>query len=296
MTWTDDLANGVTAGATFGGSLALGGGGPVHGTTPDNLGQAGTSVAQTFGLGSPPPNIQAPYQVNQSAFQNPLAGYADVGRQLGGALGGYTHGAYQPVNAAASPYTGAGAGGQLGVANTLGSIGAGTGPSLANVQAGQQGASNLAQTESMLGSARGAGSPAAAQLGAQNALMSGQQQIAQNAIQGRTAEELGALGAAGGQYGQVAQTGLGQQGQANAVGQGNAALNAQVQTNYLQALAAQNAQQQAGAIAGQNLGAQNALGYSQLASGNYNAQAGRATQDFGAVLGALGGAAKGAGA
>src|SRR5262249_51846541 len=139
-------------------------------------------------------------------------------------------------------------------------------------------------TESMLGSARGAGNPAVAQLAARNAAAQGQQQIAQNAVAGRTAEELGALGGMGGAYGALGGLGTTVTGQANQVGQGNQALQAAVQQQYLQALMAQNAQQQAGAQAGQQLGAENALGYAGLASQNYNTGADRRSKFLGSIL------------
>ena len=236
-------------------------------------------VGNSLGLGQAPG--QTPYQVNQGAFQNPAGNF---GPQLGGAIGGFRGAAGGPVTAAASPYTAQGTQGQLGLAGTYAAMAAGQGPSLADVQAKQQGASNLQQAESMLGSSRGAGSPAAAQLSAANALTGGQQQVAQNAVQGRTAEEMGALGAMGGLYGNVSGTGLAQQGQQNQVAQGNQANTLAVQNAYLQALAAQNAQQQQGAMAGQQLGAQSGLGYGQLASQDYNQSAGRRQQFLGSMM------------
>jgi hypothetical protein len=147
---------------------------------------------------------------------------------------------------------------------------AGQGPSLANQQAQQQGASNLAGAESMLGSARGAGSPAAAQLGAQNALTQGQQQVAQNAVQGRTAEELGALSAQGQTLGALGGLGQTQTGQQNQIGLANQQAQQQAQLAQLQALAQQNAQQQQGAQAGQQLGVQQQLGLGQIGAVAYN--------------------------
>lgn len=236
-------------------------------------------AGNALGLGQAPG--QTPYAVNQGAFQNPAGNF---GPQLGSALGGYRGAANQPVTAAASPYV-SGAGGGLGqLGQSYAAMAAGQGPSLANVQAQQQGASNLAQAESMLGSARGAGSPAAAQLAARNALTQGQQQVAQNAVQGRTAEELGALGGMGSAYGALGGLGTTVTGQQNQIAQGNQANNLAVQNAYLQALAQQNAQQQQGAMAGQQLGAQNAIGYGQLQSGNYNQAAGRRQQFLGSLM------------
>lgn len=210
--------------------------------------------------------VSPDYNINPNAFQNPLGNTAP---QLGAAISGVT-GAAPQVTAASSPYTASGAGGQLGLAGQYGAMAKGMGPSMANVQAQQQGASNLAGAESMLGSARGAGSPATAQLGAQNALASGQQQVAQNAVQGRTAEELGAMSSQGNLLGSVAGTGIAQQGQQNQVAQGNQATQQQAQLAQLHALQAQNAQQQAGAQAGQQLQVQQQLGLGQIGSQAYN--------------------------
>jgi hypothetical protein len=278
----------ISAGAALGTAIAgpfggmLGGAIGSQGSNSGNpIGDLGHTLGDITGTNAAPDDVQSPYKVNYGAFNNPAGSFAP---QLGSALGGYTQNAYQPISAATSPYTSAAGAGLGSLAGTYGSMAAGQGPSLATLQAQQQGAQNLAATESMLGSARGAGNPAAAQLAARNAQAQGQQQIAQNAIQGRTAEELGALSGLGSTYGALGGLGTTVQGQQNQIGLGNQALNAQVQNQYLQALAQQNAQQQQGAIAGQQLGAQNALGYSQLQSGNYQAQQQRKANLLGGLM------------
>ena len=121
--------------------------------------------------------------------------------------------------------------------------------------------------------------------------MGGQQQIAQNAVQGRTAEELGALSGAGSAYGALGGLGTTVTGQQNQVAQGNQANDLQAQTQYLQALAAQNAQQQQGAIAGQQLGSNNALGFGTLNSNNTNQANANTSKFVGSLFSAAGGAA-----
>jgi hypothetical protein len=244
--------------------LDLSGGGPGN-TLHD--------VGGVLGVNDTPGQYQNAYQVNQGAFQNPAG---SVAPQLGAAL----QSAPGQIQSASSPYvTGAGAG-LGGLGQQYAAMAAGQGPSLATVQAQQQGAGNLMQAESMLGSARGAGSPGAAQLAAQRALTGGQQQVAQNAVQGRTAEEMQALGGMGSTYGALGGLGTTVTGQANDI----SGMNAQQHNAYLQALMQQNAQQQSGAMAGQQLGAGNALGYSQLQSGNYQQQQGRKSQLVGGLL------------
>ena len=171
------------------------------------------------------------YNINPSQFNNPNYQPGAYQTQANRYLGATT----QPVIAqtagpASTGTTNTGINGELGVAGQYGTMAAGGGPSLATVTAGQQGAQNLQGAESMLGSARGAGNPAAAQLAAKGALTTGQQQVAQNAVTGRTNEELGALGAEGGLYSNVAGQGTNQQQVSNQLseynaGQGNSGRN-----------------------------------------------------------------------
>lgn len=222
-----------------------------------------------------------PISVDQTAFQNPLG---NVAPQLGSELTNYANSAYTPVNAANSSYVGSGAQGALNAANQYAQLASGQGPSLATVTAQQQGAAGLAGAESMLGSARGAGSPAAALLAARQAQTQNANQVAQNAVQGRTAEELGALSGAAGAYGQVASTGLQQQAQQNAIAQGNQQLQNTSQNQLLQALMGENAQQQQGQIAGATLTTNTALSQQQLQAQAYQAAAAANAKAVGSVL------------
>lgn len=234
-----------------------------------------TNGPDMFGTGMYRPNAIG---VNQDAFNNPVG--AQAGQQLGSELNNYLANTTQNVTAAQAAYGDQsvykqGLAGETNLANQYAQMAAGNGPSLAAVQAKQQGAANLAATESMLGSARGAGNPAAAQLAARNAAASGQQQVAQNAVMGRTQEELGAMGAEGGLYGNIAGQGLNEQklqqainqfnaGAQNQVAMGNQANTLAANTNYMGELGRQNLAQQEGQIAAQQLNAQTQLGQEQI--------------------------------
>jgi hypothetical protein len=221
-----------------------------------------------FGNGAFQPTA---YQINPNAFLNPAG---NQGQNLSSELGNYAAGNVgAPITAATSAPVNQGVynqgiGGQLGLAQQYQQMAAGGGPSLATITAQQQGAANLAQANSMLGSARGAGSPAAAQLAARNAAMTGQQQVAGNAVAGRTQEELAAMNAAGGLYGNVAGQGLqgtgqvlqNQQfnaGQSNLIGQGNQQANLGANQAYLGSLQAQDLAQLQAQQNQQQLGVQN---------------------------------------
>lgn len=226
----------------------------------------------------------APININGQAFGNGLAGTAiPAGNQ---AITNYLGNTTGQVQAASSPYTAGAGAGLTSLAGQYGQLAAGQGPSVANVAAQQQGAANLQSAESMLGSARGAGNPAAAQQAARNAQAQGAQQIAGNAVMGRTQEELGALGALGNTYGALGSLGQGQQQQANQVAMGNQANNLAANTNYLGALTGVAGQDQQGQIAGQQLAANTALGQQQVASQAYNNAAQNNNKAFGQVLGA----------
>lgn len=287
------------------------------------------------------------YNINQTAFQNPAGNLAPAYQQQ---AQNYLAQANIPVNAQGSNLGGAnygnfnsgingqqtagqgqlGAAGmqagiasrQLGLAGQYQNMAAGGGPSLATVMAGQQGAQNLQQQESMLGSARGAGNPAQAQLAARNALTGGQQQVAQNAVAGRTQEEMAALQGAGQQYGAAANTGanigqtyggagstfgnisgqgLQQAGQTlqnqqfnasqnNAVQQGNQQTNLAANTNLLQNLSAQDLAQLQAQMGGQQLGVQQQLGLDQTQQQAYASAAGNNSNVAGSIMGGLGGA------
>ena len=229
--------------------------------------------------------------INGQAFGNPLAGAAVPAGQaeIGNFLGNTTQG----VTAASSPYTSQAGAGLGGLAGQYAALAAGQGPSAATVAAQQQGGANLAATESMLGSARGSGSPAAAQQAAADAQAQGAQQIAANTVAGRTQEELGALGGLGQTYGALGQLGTTVQGQQNQVGLGNQANVLGANTNYLGSLQGIAGQEQQGQIAGQNLYANNALGQQQVAAGAYNNAAQNNLGALKAVAGAAGAGAAG---
>ena len=159
-----------------------------------------------------------------------------------------------------NPAVAQGLAGQTSLAQQYANIASGATPSLAAIQAQQQGQQNLAATESMLGSARGAGNPAAAQQAAAMAQATGQQQIAQNAVAGQAATQLGALQGEGSLYGNIANQGLQAQGQANQVAQGNQANALGANQSYLGALTGVAGQQQQGTEAGQQLAANTNLG------------------------------------
>ena len=216
------------------------------------------------------------FQINQSGFNNPNYNpnqYGQAYNQLGSTTG------TAPVATAtpsASPYTQLGLQGQTNLAGQYGAMAAGQGPSLATVQAQQQGAANIQAANSVLGSARGAGNPAAAQLASQQQLGQQNQQTAENAVAGRTQEELGALGAEGSLYGSIGAQGLqsqqigNQANQFNASAQNQAALQAQqlqlqAQTSQAQLASTQGLAQQQG---GQ---AYNQLGVTQQTAENNNA-------------------------
>lgn len=281
----------------------------TYGSAPTYLG-AGGNYSSNGGAptgGSPDLLAAGMYQggaipINQNAFNNAVG--AQAGQALSGLLPNYLGATTQPITATTAQggnpadYN-SGIAGQLALAERYNALASGQGPSLAQTQAEQQGASNLAQTESMLGSARGAGNPAAAELAARGALASGQQQVAGNAVLGRTQEELGALGAAGGLYGNVAGQGLQEQGlgqnlnmfnagQRNQIAQGNQANTSGQYNNYLGALSGINAQQQQGQIAGQQLNAQTQLGQQNIENNAYSDAAARNSKLFGSLMSGAG--------
>jgi hypothetical protein len=272
-----------------------------------------SSYGSLFGNSSQPGPLgtgmyQAPnYTIDQNATNNP--GYTpgqynnQAANYLGNTtgVGGIQQGQQAAAQAAGGNYGNFNTGiqGQLGLANQYGQMAAGNGPSLATVQAQQQGAQNLAQANSMLGSARGSGNPAAAQLASQNAMTQGQQQVAQNAVAGRTQEELGAMNAQAGLYGNVAQQGLGQVGaqqqnaqfnanQQNQLGQANQANNLAANTNFLGSTGNMALAQQQGGLAGQQLGVQQQLGLGQIGSGAYQSAAANNKSLAGGIIGGLG--------
>lgn len=218
------------------------------------------------------------YNVDPTAFHNGLAGTAlPAGNaEIGNYLGNTT----QPVQAAASPFVQQAGAGLGALGGQYAALATGQGPSAATVAAQQAGAQNLAASESMLGSTRGAGNPAAAQLAAQNAQRQGAQQVAGNVVAGRTQEELGALGGLGNTYGALGGLGTTVQGQQNQVGLGNQANALGANTNYLGALTG---------IAGQEQQGQE--NQQQLANSAYQSSAQMNNKIAGQVLGAASSAA-----
>lgn len=233
----------------------------------------GPSVLGTGMYSSPGVNV------NLGAFNNPVGQQA--GQQLSGELTNFLPNTTNP--AATGDMTGynAGMAGQLGLAQQYQALANGQGPSQASVAAQQAGAQNLAASESMLGSARGAGNPAAAQSAAADAASTGQNQIAQNMVAGRTAEELGALGGAAGAYNNITGQGLQQQSLGQNLNISNQANNLAANQAYMNQLGQINAQQQQGQIEGQqtSVGAQesaNNLGQAAYQnSANANAAIGK---------------------
>jgi len=175
--------------------------------------------------------VAQPNTINQQAFQNPVGDQSQNWNSgMGNMLGATTGQAAQAGNTqlgAAQTYGGAqigptatygGAqlnGGQYnqvygqeqGLASQLGAQAQGLGPSVAQVTAQQQAGQNLQNQMAMLGSQRGSSNPALAQQAALNAGSSANQQAAQQAVLGRTQEELGAqqnLSALQGQMGSQA--------------------------------------------------------------------------------------------
>ena len=257
---------------------------------------------------------------------------------------------------------------EQGLANRLGLQAQGQGPSVAQTVAQQQAGQNLQNQMAMLGSQRGSSNPALAQMSASQAGANAQQQAAQQAVLGRTQEELGAqasqgnlLGSmnnqatnfagnqaqlaqqaglanaatinsqnlAGAQIGlqnqqfnantlnaqQLAQAQLMQQaglsnqsaynqfqlqqgqmgeqaGLANLQSmQGQNQLNAQQYNQYLASLQAQNAQQQQGQMAYEQLASGQYMGLQGLESQAYQANAGNTMKLVGGAASAMGSAA-----
>lgn len=206
--------------------------------------------------------------VDPNAYKNPVGNQAGNWQQGMKNMLGATTGAAPQMSAAnvgpTSTYGGAqmdkGQYGQSwnaqwGLANQLGAMAQGNGPSMAQVQAQQSQQANLANQMAAMGGQRGAGNPALAAYQAQQLGAQGMQQAAQQAVQGRTQEEMQALQAQGQLYGnlnQQAQQFAGNQAQLqqqamlasmNAINQGNqyqAGLYQQANQGNMQAQIAQN--------------------------------------------------------
>lgn len=289
--WGNDLSSGVNAVGNW-----IGG----NGTNPGALGTGQYQVPQ--------------YNIDQSKFASP---YGDQGQQWNTGqndmLGRSNQGAPQLGNA--STYGAATSqgpnlgqynqayGAQSGLANQYAQMAAGHGPSMANVQAQQQGQQNLQAQLAAAGASSGSSNPALAGYNVGQQAGQIQNQTNQNAVMGRTAEEMGALGAEGSLYGQQAGeaagvAGMGMQNnqfnaaQQNQAGQFNAGAQnqfsmqnqgAQLQQNQMnnQMLGAYTGNEQGAmntgaqmGMQGQQLGVQNNQGYGQSQSGAYSSSAG----------------------
>jgi hypothetical protein len=261
------------------------------------------------------PSSTGQYQINQSGFQNPVGNQAPAWQSgMNNYLGATTQFNPNMLSGGAAPAQAGDLGNynqvygqQQGLANQYQGLINGTGPSLANLQAQQQGQANLQNQLSALGSARGSGNPALAQYQAQQAGGNIAQQTAQNAVMGRTQEELGAMQGLGGLQGQMQQGALGsaQMGQQNnqfnsTLGQQNQQFNAvqymnqqqlanAAYQNYINNLSQQNLAQYQGNQNLQQLGSQQQLGYAQLQNSAQN----NANQSNAGLIGSIAGAAGG---
>ncbi len=146
------------------------------------------------------------------------------------------------------------------LANQLGAMSRGYGPSMAQVQAQQSQQQGLANQMAMLGGQRGAGGGGMAAYQAQQMGAQGMQQAAQQAVAGRTQEEMAAMQAQGQLLG-------GMNTQAQQFAGNQAQLTQQAQLASMGAINAQN-QFQAGLYQQTNQGNQQA----QLAQESLNAQ------------------------
>lgn len=157
------------------------------------------------------------------------------------------------------------------LANQLGAMAAGQGPSMAQAQAQRSAEQSLANQMAMLGSQRGASNPAMAQYQAQQLGAQSMQQAAQQAVAGRTQEQMSALQAQGqllGGMNQQAQQFAGNQAQLTQQGQ----LASMGAINQQQAIQAQMNQQQAQFQAGMYQDANQANMQAQMAQQSLNAQ------------------------
>ena len=262
---------------------------------PSAIGPATQQSPGFFGQGT----YQAqPIPINQSTFQNPLG--PQVQGQLGSEINNYLPNTTAPITAATAAGGGQGAfntgfGGEGSLAAQYAAMAAGNGPSQATVAAKQAGAQGIANAESVLGSARGAGNPGAAQLGAANAIANTNQATAGNEVAGRTAEEMGALGAEGGLYTSMAGQGLTEQqlqaqanqfnaAQQNQIAQGNQANRLAGNTNYLGFLGGQGLGWGQIGAGGAGLSANTQLGLQGIQSGAFGSGAGNAMQLGGSLL------------
>lgn len=193
--------------------------------------------------------------VNPGAYLNPVGDQStnwNSGMQnmLGATTGqaaqmGYTNAGAPSNLGATSTYGGAninqaqfnqsyGAEGAL--ANQYGQMAAGNGPSMAQLQAQQSAQQGLANQMAMLGAQRGSSNPGMAAYQAQQLGAQGMQQAAQQAVQGRTQEEMSALSSQGSLLGNM-------NNQASQFAGNQAQLTQQAQLASMGAINSQNATQ-----------------------------------------------------
>ena len=282
----DPNAGGVPGGSV--GSL----GNPFPSGAPAGSGTGGGS-SDLLGLGT----YQAPgYAVNSAAFQSPAGPQGQNWNNAMQGMLGQTTGAAPTAQGPNLGQFNQNYGDQQALAAKYGQMAAGNGPSMAAVQAAQQANTNQAQALSMAQSGS-AGNPALAKYQVGNQLAGAQQQASQQAVAGRTQEEMGAMQAQAGLYGQM-QTGglnaanLGMQGsQFNAQMQAQQnALNAQQYNQYTANLGQVNSQQLAANISQQQLGVQQQMQLDQIQSGAYQQGAQRQAGFMGGIMNSVGGA------
>ena len=251
-----------------------------------------------------------PYNIDYSKFTNPLAAqsqslYQQAIPQMLSATTGTTP-QLGAAAQAAGPNLGTlnqGVAGMQANAAQLQQMAAGQGPSVAQQTANQQQQQNIANQLAALGSARGSSNPALAQYQAQAGAAQAGQQAANQAVQGRTSEEMGAINALGsvnsniaGAGGQAAQLGnqinLANQQATNTQNMNQAQLTQQQQaqntnaySQYMQQLAGQNSLGVNAGMAGQSLGVQNNANYNTEAANAYNSAAQRQSAIFGGLAG-----------
>jgi hypothetical protein len=243
---------------------------PNPATTP--YGGANPNVAQQSSLGGQYQAGVAP--INAAAYNNPVGNQAPAWQTAMNSYLANTTGAAPQAGIVSQGAVNTNLQQQQQLALLYQQQAAGNGPSLAQVTAQQQGGNAYANSLGLL--AAGGGNPALAGLNARNAGAAATNQVAQTAVQGRTAEEMNALGALGNTYGTIGQEGATQAGQVAQQGQFNVgaqqqqtSLNQAAYNNYIANLQAQNAQQ---FQAQQN--------EQQLTSNNYNAAQGIAAQAY----------------
>lgn len=263
----------------------------------------GAMLGAISAAGGGPPSAHN-YDIQGQSFLNPVGDQsgnwnAGMSNMLGQTAGNSptTQGVQLNTNQFNNAY-----GQEQGLADRYNQMAEGKGPSLATITANQQSQQGLNNTLAALGSQSGSTDPALAQRAVLNAGANAQSQAAANAVQGRTQEELGAMGAMGNIYNAQAGQAAGvanqnaQLTQNNQLANLNAALqnkqiNAQQYNQYMNLLQAQNLAQFQSSQNEQKLGLQNSLGQSAInvpAQEWYGQQMG---QGYNSILSGMGGMA-----